>query len=191
MGVDGSGKSTQAALLAAWLREQGVPARSSENPGGRPVLDALARCLGRTDGPALLGRAHLPVECAVRWTALAHAVVVSRLAGQVAVLDRCADCQVALVRARSTGGERQVRRAFGVFARPDVVVLLAVTPALAAERVRLRGRDTEDVAYLATFAAAYRSLPEADGYALVDASGSVRDVQARLRQVLRGYLDVG
>ena len=40
-GVDWSGKSTQAELLAAWLREQGRSVVSTREPGGTPVAEAM------------------------------------------------------------------------------------------------------------------------------------------------------
>ena len=56
VGVDGSGKSTQARALARRLTAAGVPASYFENAGGRPLWNRLARAVGRRDGPALFGR---------------------------------------------------------------------------------------------------------------------------------------
>ena len=40
-GPDGSGKTTQAALLADWLRERGEEVVSSREPGGTPLGEAI------------------------------------------------------------------------------------------------------------------------------------------------------
>src|SRR3954447_12929295 len=40
-GVDWSGKSTQAGLLADWLRAQGRPVLATREPGGTPVGEAV------------------------------------------------------------------------------------------------------------------------------------------------------
>jgi dTMP kinase len=40
-GLDGSGKSTQAELLAGWLRKQGREVLSTREPGGTPVGEAV------------------------------------------------------------------------------------------------------------------------------------------------------
>ncbi|MEX5635854.1 hypothetical protein [Parafrankia sp. FMc2] len=86
LGVDGSGKTTQARQLAAWLDGQGVPARYFENAGGRPIWDALARLLGRADGRALFGcRAYVVVEASLRGVAVSRALALSWLTGRVAV----------------------------------------------------------------------------------------------------------
>jgi dTMP kinase len=52
VGVDGSGKSTQARALARRLTAAGVPARYFENAGGRPLWNRLARAVGRAHGGA-------------------------------------------------------------------------------------------------------------------------------------------
>ncbi len=40
-GIDGSGKSTQAELLAAWLRQEGRTVLTTREPGGTPVGEAV------------------------------------------------------------------------------------------------------------------------------------------------------
>src|SRR5262245_29385128 len=104
VGVDGSGKTTAARRLAQELNAAGARARYFENGGGRPLIDPLARRLGRPDGRQLLGwRGYLAVEASIRWAALARAVALSTLTRRVAVLDRYAYCQYALIRARGDG----------------------------------------------------------------------------------------
>ena len=40
-GIDWSGKSTQAKLLAAWLGQQGRAVLTTREPGGTPVAEAV------------------------------------------------------------------------------------------------------------------------------------------------------
>jgi dTMP kinase len=48
--VEGAGTTTQAALLARWLEEQGIPHRATREPGGTPVGEAIrSLVLKRTD----------------------------------------------------------------------------------------------------------------------------------------------
>ena len=56
VGIDGSGKTTQAMRLAAALCAAGVPARYGRNAGGRRFLGRVARKLGRDDAVSLLGQ---------------------------------------------------------------------------------------------------------------------------------------
>ena len=185
LGVDGSGKSTQTQLLAKRLRQDGIRAAFYRNPGGRPALNAVASALGRADGPALIGeRAVVAMETVIRWAAIARALVLSLVTRRVAVMDRYSFCQYAIMRARGDRGERVIRVLFGMFPTPDVVVLLETVPAIAQQRVDLRGKDHEDLAYLNALELAYRALPEFPSFVLVDGNGTVEEVQRRLRAVV-------
>ncbi len=118
LGVDGVGKTTQARLLARTLSAAGQPASYFENGGGRPIVDALARLLGRRDGPDLLGsRVHVAVEATFRGLAITRALALSRLTGRIAVMDRYAYCQYAVMRLR---GDGDGRRAAGARRLPPV-----------------------------------------------------------------------
>lgn len=182
LGVDGSGKTTQARLLVDWLRSRDLPAQYYENPGGRPVTDALARAFHRGDTAGLLGaRGRVVAETAIRMTALLRASVLARLTSQVAVLDRCAYCQYALIRARGDRGDRLCRVVLGRFRAPDLTLLLHLTPEVAETRVRLRGRDREEQSHLAAFQDSYERLPEAASFHRIDAVGTAEQVHRRVQ----------
>ncbi|MEV1060810.1 hypothetical protein AB0I92_26465 [Micromonospora chalcea] len=115
IGVDGSGRTTQAEALAGRLRRRGVRARYFENAGGRPLWNRLARALGRSDGVALFGRTVYPaLEATVRAAAMARTVAVARLTGRVAVLDRWTWCQDVIMAARGDPGGGWPRAGGGV-----------------------------------------------------------------------------
>lgn len=188
VGVDGSGKTTQAHRLAEALAHQGRKATYWQNAGGRRWLGRLARRLGRRDAQRLLGRSGLLlVESILRWLAIARALLRSWLGGRVAVMDRYAVCQYASIRAHGgTGsGERLARLAYALFPAPDVTFFLAVDPGEAYRRIELRGTDHETVDFLATATAAYRSLPEFSRFVVIDANGTPDEVTARIHAHLR------
>ena len=190
VGIDGAGKSTQARRLADWLHRRGTPAHALNNPGGRLRLDRIARRLGARDAASVLGRyGYLVVEVAVRWLMIARALVWSRLTGRIAVMDRYTVCEYAAIRARGDPGERVARGLYRVFPLPDLVVFLAATPEEAARRIRRRGTDSESVSYLAALDAAYRGLPEATDFRVVDANGPPDQVQWALREVVTPYVE--
>jgi dTMP kinase len=187
VGVDGSGKTTQAHRLALALTERGLPATYWQNAGGRRWLGRLAKRLGRPDAQRLLGRSGLLlVESILRWLAIARALLRSRLSGRVAVMDRYAVCQYASIRAHggSRPAERLARLAYALFPRPDVTFFLAVDPGEAYRRIELRGEDHESVDFLATADAAYRSLPEFGDFVVVDANGTFDAVTAGIQERL-------
>ena len=194
VGVDGAGKTTQAHLLAAWLAAAGYSADYWQNAGGRRWFGRLAQFFGRPDAQALLGvGGMLFVESVLRWLAIARALVRSRFRRHIAVMDRYSWCQYASIRAHASMAatifspdapsrrERRARRLYGLFREPDLTVFLAVPPGRAWTRVEERGTDHEDLGYLAAADAAYRSLPEAGRFVVIDADRDQASVQRDLR----------
>jgi dTMP kinase len=184
VGIDGSGKTTQAHRLADALVAEGLPAAYRRNAGGRRWFGRVANRLGREDAEALLGRRRmLFVESVLRWLAILRTLLRRRLTGEVAVMDRYAVCQYASLRARGAT-ERRARLAYRLFPRPDVTFYLAVDSRAAHDRIETRGYDHESTDHLAASAAAYRSLPEYPGFVVIDANGTPDQVAAAIRAAL-------
>ena len=187
VGIDGSGKTTQAHRLAEELAAQGLPARYRRNAGGRRWFGRLAAALGRRDGEELLGRRlMLFVESLLRWLAIVRTLLRRSVTREVAVMDRYASCQYASLRARGAG-ERTARAAYRLFPRPDVTFLLAVDPAIAYDRIEARAYDHEEMSYLHDLTAAYQSLPEYANFVVIDANGTPDEVSAALHAELAAY----
>ena len=187
VGIDGSGKTTQAHRLADDLAAAGVRASYRRNAGGRHWFGRLAVRLGRRDAEDLLGRrAMLLVESALRWLAILRTVLRRALTGGTVVMDRYAVCQYASLRARGAApaAERRARLANRFLPRPDVTLLLDVAPAVAYDRVEARGYDLESRAYLNAARAAYHALPESGGFVVIDANGTPDEVSAALHTEL-------
>lgn len=179
VGIDGSGKTTQARRLADALTAAGSPATYWQNAGGRRWFGRVARLLGRRDGQRLLGRRGLLLaESVLRWLAIARALIRSRLSGRAAVMDRYAVCQYASIRAHGgkPAAERRARLAYRVFPPPDITFLLALDPAEAYRRIEIRGTDHEDLPFLAAGQQAYQALPEFPAFVVIDAGGSAEEV---------------
>jgi dTMP kinase len=193
VGIDGSGKTTQAHLLADELAADGRSAAYRRNAGGRRWFGRLATTLGRRDGEDLLGRrAMLLVESLLRWLSILRTLLRRTLTGETAVMDRYAVCQYASLRARNAGpaAERRARLAYRLFPAPDVTFLLAVDPAVAYDRIESRGYDHEEMSYLRAATDAYRGLPEYADFVVIDANRTPAEVSADLRAVLAAYRPV-
>jgi dTMP kinase len=187
VGMDGSGKTTQAHRLADELRAEGLNAAYRRNAGGRHWFGVLARRLGRRDADDLLGpRGMLLVEAVLRWLAILRTLLRRAVTGETVVMDRYAFCQYASLRARGAhpAAERRARLAYRLFPRPDVTFLLDVTPEVAYDRIEARGYDSETMDYLASARAAYHSLPEFADFVVIDANGTPDEVSAKIRAAL-------
>lgn len=196
VGIDGSGKTTQAHLLATTLADRGLPASYRRNAGGRRWFGRLASAVGRRDGEHLLGRkGMLLVESVLRWLSIVRTLLRRKVTGEVAVMDRYAVCQYASIRAHAKNvrpeklnrAERRARLAYRIFPRPDVTFLLAVDPAVAYDRIERRGYDHEEMSYLHAASAAYRALPEYPEFVVIDANGTPEEISAALLAHLRAW----
>lgn len=190
IGIDGSGKTTQAHRLAGALTAAGTPATYHRNAGGRAWLGRLAHRLGRPDAQGLLGGpGMLAVESVLRWLAIARALLAALFTGRAAVMDRYAVCQYASIRAHGgRRGEGLARLAYRIFPTPQVTFLLTVEPGEAYERIERRGADHESLDYLAAADAAYRSLPEFATFVVIDANRTPDEVARQIREHLAAWL---
>ncbi|MET8121722.1 dTMP kinase [Micromonospora sp. NPDC005189] len=190
IGIDGSGKTTQAHRLADALTAAGRPAKYRRNASGRRWLGRLAHRLGRPDAQRLVGRdGMLAVESVLRWLAIAIALLSCLLTGRTAVMDRYSACQYASIRAH--GGhrwERLARAGYRLFPTPQVTFLLAVDPEEAYRRIEKRGTDHETMGWLTAADTAYRALPEYPSFVLVDAGRPAEEVTEQIQAHLEPWL---
>lgn len=168
--MEGAGKSTQAARLAAWLLERGVPHVATREPGGTPVGEALrSLVLGRTDLD-IPPETELLAILAAR-AAFVRGVVRPALArGEVVLSDRF-DLSTLAYQGWGRGLDLDAIRRMSDFAagglRPDLYVLLDVPVVEGAERQRRQGKgadrfEGEGEAFLGRVREGYLALAEGD-----------------------------
>jgi dTMP kinase len=104
-GVDWSGKSTQAGLLAGWLVEQGRSVLITREPGGTPVGEAVREVV--LHGHDMTPWAEAALYAAARADHVEHAIRPALERGEDVVCDRYIDSSVAYQGfARGLGEER-------------------------------------------------------------------------------------
>lgn len=188
-GIDGAGKTSQAHDLADWLRAYGWGVRYVPNQTLLPVRRALDR-IAVEDGYA----SHTDLLDPDTMRLLASGARLAQLhdalsdPAPVTVVDRYTYCQYAAARVLGAGNEDMLRRLNRELPEPDLVLYLDVEPEEARRRIKERGVDEESLEFLNGFREAYRSLPEYEGFTVVDANGRYDDVQGRLRERVREAL---
>ncbi|HEV2378131.1 MAG TPA: hypothetical protein VGS19_38950 [Streptosporangiaceae bacterium] len=195
-GLDGAGKTTQTKLLGDWLRGLGFSTAVEAPPGPslvRRTLTALASEGGVTNYVDYLGRDTTQlVNAFVRYRDWTERVLPRLDVEQFVVTDRFVACHYASARAWGAGNEDLLRQVLRDLPAPDVTVFLEVPPEVAYRRVTDRGLDRQDLGFLRAYDRGYRSLPEFSGFVAVDGTGSVDEVQARLRSlVASSWTEVG
>jgi dTMP kinase len=92
-GVDWSGKSTQATLLAEWLRGQGRTVLQTREPGGTPAAEAIREVV--LHGPGMAPWTEAALYAAARADHVALAIRPALERGEDVVCDRYLDSSVA------------------------------------------------------------------------------------------------
>jgi dTMP kinase len=139
-GIDGSGKTSQAKLLAKALGDDVVLVRE---PGGTETGERIRQIL-KDPGLELDPLAELLLFCAARAELVAQVVAPARETGRDVVCDRFSDSSVAYQGvARGLGAERVEEicdlATGGVW--PDLTILLRMDPDRAAKRIGRRKAD--------------------------------------------------
>jgi dTMP kinase len=140
-GGEGSGKTTQAALLAKALQRGGRSVLLTREPGGTPGADAI-RALLLAGSAAWLPRTEALLHYAARAEHLTQRIVPALQSGVWVVCDRFADSTTAY-QGFGQGIDRGWLDALQTLVVgdqvPDRTLILHLDPARAAERLRQRG----------------------------------------------------
>jgi dTMP kinase len=187
-GIDGSGKSTQAKLLAQALGPETLLIRE---PGG---TEAAERIRGLLADPELEldSFAELLLFSAARADLVSRVIRPALDAGGTVVADRFADSSVAYQGgARGLGTSHVLSLTDTVIDGlwPDVTVLLRVDPEVGLERADGEDRfESEGVELQRAVAEAYEEIAKiaSDRVVVVDGEGEVGDVHERVLEAVRG-----
>jgi dTMP kinase len=189
-GGEGSGKSTQIALLRDALAADGRRVLTLREPGGEPVAEAIREVLLFASAP-VTARAELLLFLAAR-AQLVERVIVPALAEGVLVLcDRYGDSTV-VYQGHARGQDVDTVRRLNAIATgglaPDLTILLDIEPEAGLARQGERNRmEREPLAFHRSVRAGYliEARREPARFAVVDASLSVDIVHAHVLAAVR------
>lgn len=185
-GIDGSGKSTQAGLLAESLGPDAVFVRE---PGGTVAAERMRELLADAE-VELEPMAELMLFCAARADLVRRVIRPALAAGREVVCDRFADSSAAYQGgARGLGVDlaEQLSDAATDGLAPDLTLLLWIDPEAAAERSKGEDRfESAGLEFQRAVASAYEQIAvrHSGRVVKVDATGSVEDVQARVTEAV-------
>lgn len=188
-GIDGSGKSTQARLLAEALGPETLLVRE---PGGTEAAERIRELLA-DPSLELDSFAELLLFSAARADLIARVIRPALEAGTDVVADRFADSSIAY-----QGGARELGTSYvlsltdtvidGLW--PDLTVLLRVDPEVGLGRADGEDRfESEGLELQRAVAEAYEEIATiaSDRVVAVDGDGSVEEVHARVMEAVREH----
>lgn len=196
-GGDGSGKTTQAALLEHWLREQGRSVVRTREPGGTEV-GVLIRDIVLHHRGDIAPRAEALLYAADRAHHVETLVRPALARGDVIIQDRYLDSSVAYQGAGRVLDGVEIRdlslwAAEG--ALPDITVLLDVDPATARQRLDAADKpfdrlEAEKSAFHERVRTAFLALADAEPkrFLVVDATQPIDVIAEAIRRRVSTHL---
>ena len=187
-GVEGSGKTTQVALLAEHLRVLGRPVVVAREPGSTPLGERIRDTVlgGGLEVPA---RSELFLMLAARAAFVEQVVCPGRAAGKIVIADRF---ELSTLAYQGAGrglplGEVQAANRFATAGiAPDATVLLELDPAEGTRRQQAMGKvpdriEGESAEFHQRVATGYAELAaRVEGILRIDARGTKEAVHARV-----------
>lgn len=200
-GIDGAGKTTQAGLLASYLREAGHSVLLTHEPGGTALGERLREIVLDQSFSAMTPATELFLYAAARAEHVVQVIQPALARGQVVICDRFSDSTLvyqgygrgldlallAEVNALATGG-----------LEPDLTLILDLPAEEAQRRLHASGRPTDRLEaqgldFLARLRRGYLALAAEDNKrrVLVEAAAPPDEVFERIRIAVDGYLGKG
>ena len=144
-GIDGSGKSTQARLLAEHLRAAGQPVVLTREPGGSPGAEEIRKLVLEGDPDKWSPQAELLLFTAARRDHLEKTIVPALTAGKIVICDRFAD-STRVYQGITRGDLRKqvdTLHRLMIGREPDLTIIVDMDPATGLSRAKGREGSEE------------------------------------------------
>jgi dTMP kinase len=198
-GIEGSGKSTQIALLANYLTAKGVRHVLTREPGGTLIGDQIRKILLDPANRALDSAAELLLYAASRAQHLREIIIPALAGGANVLCDRFSDATLAYQgygRGLDIEMIRALDRIVTAGMRPELTLLFDIEAASGIARARGRNNsrgleaearfENEELVFHERVRQGYLALvaQEPERIQVVDASSSAEAIQAKVRKIL-------
>ena len=195
-GIDGSGKSTQLRMLVGALRERGIDPLTTCEPGGTPLGRRLRDAFLETE-ETVAPMAELLLFAADRAQHVEFLIKPALAEGRTVISDRYADATFAYQGAGRGFDENTVNKVIKLATnglKPDLTLFFDFPIATALSRMNSRGEsgersnrmDFETVEFYERVRDAYLGIADRESrrFRIVDASGSVDEIQRRVLEIV-------
>jgi dTMP kinase len=196
-GPDGSGKTTQARMLAEYLQSRGLPVLHTREPGGTPISEQIRNVILSTHNLSIQYETEALLFSAARAQIVAELIRPALAAGKIVVCDRYADSTMAY-QGYGLGLDLDALRAITRFATgglvPDVTFYIDVPVETGLAR-RQRGEtnrlDQKDLAYHARVREGFLKMAQAEPrrWIVIDGTRPMEEVQQEIRTRLEQKLE--
>ena len=197
-GIDGSGKSTQARLLAARLKEQGRSVVLTREPGGSPGAEEIRKLVLEGPPDRWSAQTEILLFTAARRDHLERTIRPALAAGSIVICDRFADSTRMYQGLRGQGLRAMVDSLHDLMIaqEPDLTLLIDMDPAIGLERALGRKGGEERFESFgqpmqAQMRAGFLDLARAapDRIRVVDGTRTPEDVAADVARIVAAHLD--
>ncbi len=199
-GGEGTGKSTQAALLAQALRARGLAVDVTREPGGTPGAEAIRQLLLHPPGDGWGAEAEALLFAAARADHVARRIRPALERGEWVISDRFVDSSRAYQGGAGALGDKAIVQLHTIGSgglRPDLTILLEADEKRVAKRIATRDGEASDaiggrsIDYHRKVAEAFRRYASEDpgGFVVIDGSVSPEEVHEHIMQALAPMLE--
>lgn len=194
-GIEGAGKSTAVQAVAQWLAARGITARVTREPGGTPLAERVRQIVLERGPESVTPEAETLLMFAARSIHLENLIRPALSRGEWVICDRFTDATRAYQGA-GRGVDRdwieQLARSVQGDLKPDCTLLLDLPVSVGLERARRRSGhaadrfEAEREEFFERVRQAYLAIARAEPgrVRVIDASATIAEVSAQIRQVL-------
>ncbi|MBR1821606.1 MAG: dTMP kinase [Clostridia bacterium] len=197
-GSDGCGKSTQIALLKAYLEKRGFETVLTREPGGCPISERIREVILSLDSKGMSDECEALLYAASRIEHVREVIEPALKCGKIVICDRFLDSSIAYQAYGRELGEAFIRQINAPAIRralPDMTLLLQVDRAESRRRMAqgapLDRLELEKEDFFARIQAGYEALAQAEPNRVttIDASKSIEEVAEAVKAAVDGILD--